>query len=419
MALKNLSRKTKIAYHLLKDEGWLAVGIRALQFIQRKTKKQKSSTPTIKGKIYTHARYEDIKRAHLDKPILSDEPTQLPMSFAWIMPPPGKGSGGHLNIFRFIKYLEDKGYQCSIYMYVNGQHGSVDGVRAVMGDSYADIDASKNMRWLEPGEQIEDVGGIFATSWETAYASYNLKSKAKRFYFVQDFEPYFYPVGGMYSLAENTYKMGFFGVTAGDWLKQKLANEYHMRTASFEFSADREIYTYTNSKKRKEIFCYVRPYTERRGFEMSILALDIFHKLHPNYVINLVGWDVSQYDIPFPYKNLKLLEISELSALYNRCAAGLVLSYTNMSLLPLELLSSGTIPIVNDAANNRLVSNNPFIAYANNDPHSLANKISEVISRKDQETYSQKASASVDALGWESSGKKFVDIVEREMNQHV
>ena len=414
MALKDLSRKTKIAYNLLKDEGVIAVGIRTLEFAKKK--KQKSLPPTTKGKIYTHARYNDIIEADLSQ-LKKFTSKGLPMKFAWIMPPPGKGSGGHLNIFRFIKFLEESGYECTIYMYVNGGHGSVDGVRAIMGDSYPKIKALDNMMWLDQGTEITDVGGIFATSWETAYASYNLKSKAKRFYFVQDFEPYFYPVGGMYSLAENTYKMGFFGVTAGGWLKKKLAAEYGMRTDSFNFGVDQSIYRYENTKRRKEIFCYVRPFTERRGFEVGILALDLFHRKNPDYTINLVGWDVSQYDLPFPYKNLQLLEVSELSDLYNRCAAGLVLSYTNMSLLPLELLGCGTIPVVNDAENNRLVSNNPFIAYSKNPPQALADTLNTVVTRNNAETYAKNAVESVSESGWLKSGKKFVSIIEKEMKQ--
>jgi hypothetical protein len=32
-------------------------------------------------------------------------------SINWFIPPVGKGSGGHLNIFRFIRNLENLGYQ--------------------------------------------------------------------------------------------------------------------------------------------------------------------------------------------------------------------------------------------------------------------------------------------------------------------
>jgi len=191
-----------------------------------------------------------------------------------------------------------------------------------------------------------------------------------------------------------------------------------MKTAHYDFGADAKNYSLTNTGKRQEILFYARPFTERRGFEMGILALEIFHKKHPEVTINFAGWDVSEYDIPFPYKNLRTLEVEELREVYNRCVAGLLLSYTNMSLLPLELLACGTIPVVNEGENNSLVSNNPYIAYTKNTPQDLANKLSEIISRKDIVKYSIKASESVKFSSWDESGKRFVSIVESEAKKN-
>ena len=86
-----------------------------------------------------------------------------------------------------------------------------------------------------------------------------------------------------------------------------------------------------------------------------------------------------------------------------------------MSLLPLELLSCGAIPVVNDAENNRLVSNNSFIAYVPNSPASLADKLSEIVKMKDLPSYAKQAADSVQSNSWEASGKKFVSIVERKL----
>jgi O-antigen biosynthesis protein len=243
---------------------------------------------------------------------------------------------------------------------------------------------------------------------------FNSQLAAKRFYFVQDFEPYFYPIGSEYVLAENTYRFGFYGTTAGGWLAQKLRKDYGMQTDHFDFGADFSLYQHTNQTKRKEVLFYVRPVTARRGFELGIMALELFHKQHPEYTINLVGWDVSSYAIPFPHNNLGTLDVAQLSKLYNRCAVGLVMSLTNMSLLPIEMLACGVIPIVNDGDNNRLVSSNPFIAYAENNPMALAHKMSETIDRTDLIAYSAEASRSVSSLGWEKAGNHFVKIIERE-----
>ena len=413
MVLKKISRKTKIATSLLREQGVLAVSIRTLQYIEKKKSKTSSSVAK-KHAINTRAIYEEILAADPSKPANSSWKGlkgKQQLTFNWLMPPPGKGSGGHMTIYRFIEHLEKAGHKCRIYLHNPGPHATVESVRAVMGDSFPEVDAP--MQWLKQDEEMEQADGIFATSWETAYTVYASKVKAKKFYFVQDFEPYFYPTGSFSILAENTYKLGLRGITAGGWLEKKLNDSYGMVTDSFSFGSDSETYTFTSQKNRKEVVFYARPYTERRAFELGILTLDLFHRQHPDYTINFIGWDVSEYDIPFPYKNLGVLDPSELNKVYNRCSVSLVMSLTNMSLLPLELLSAGCIPVVNEGENNRLVSNNEYIEYVESDPVSLAKKMSDTVSRKNLPQHSKLASESVKDCSWDEAGKKFIKIVEK------
>ena len=418
MAYKSVARKAKVGLKVLRKDGLLSFVILGLRFTEKNLEKHsKKKHISTKHRIDTKVKYRDALVADYTKPRKPWSGTDKKrMTFNWLMPPPGKGSGGHMNIFRFIKYLEEAGNDCKIYIYTQHAPGRVSDIRTLMGDSYPKLKAQ--MEWIDSGDEMRSADGIFATSWETAYASFNSKVEGKRFYFVQDFEPYFYAVGSLSTLAENTYKFGFFGVTAGNWLATKLKRDYGMQTDHFDFGSDKDLYSFKNGRPRKEIFFYARPYTERRGFEMGIMALEIFHKKHPDYKINLAGWDVSTYDIPFPYENLQTLEISQLNDLYNRCAAGLVMSFTNMSLLPLELLGSGTIPVVNDGENNVRVSNNPYIAYSASNPVALAQELSNVVEREDNVAYAKKASESVKTADWDESGKKFVAIVERETRQH-
>lgn len=415
--LKSATRKSKIAYNLLLDEGIIAVGIRSLQFVQKKTRGGKKSSTKIA--IDTSALYNEIIAVDLSKPANNTwkAPLEIKKSLTinWLMPPPGKGSGGHMTLYRFINYLEQAGHTCRIYFHKPGPGSSVEAVKAVMGDSFPDVKAETS--WLQTDADMKPADAIFATSWQTAYTVYNSKVKAKKMYFVQDFEPFFYPVGGMSVLAENTYKLGLRGITAGGWLEKKLNEEYGMTTSSFTFGSDSEMYTYNNASERKEVTFYARPTTERRAFELGIMTLDIFHKQHPEYTINFIGWDVSEYEIPFPHNNLGILDPIELNNLYNKSAASLVMSLTNMSLLPLELLSSGCIPVVNDGPNNRLVSNNPYIEYSkHSDPLSLANALSKVVTKKNLPAYAKKASESVEDESWDDSGRKFVEMVTQSIH---
>lgn len=407
-----LGRKARSGAKLIKRKGALSFTITALQKLENR--RQKSSRRH-KFQIQFLADYDDILKANWnDKPYKpSSAKAKLPLTINWVMSPPRSG-GGHQNIFRFVKHLEDQGHTCRIYIYSTSDFPTIKELQEGMHNHYPPTNAATTMQWLD-GE-MAPADAVFATGWETAYAVFNDKGQARKFYFVQDFEPYFYPVGSEYVLAENTYRMNFFGITAGGWLSDKLSKEYSMRCDNYNFGTDTNLYRFENDKKRKEIFFYARPVTVRRGFELGIMALELFNKMRPDYTITLAGWDVAEYDLPFPYKNLKTLSLSELSDIYNRCAAGLVVSLTNMSLLPLELLATGVIPVVNDGPNNTMVSDNSYIKFAHSSPDALAKALVEVVDRKDLPKYAKGAADSVRGLSWDKSCQRFEEILRRELN---
>jgi hypothetical protein len=400
------------AVRLLKNEGFLALLIRALQKIQ----KMRHRSSRRKKDILLLGDTEDILKADWTEGSYKqpEKSIKTPCTVVWVMSPPGSSGGGHQNMFRFIRHLDSMGYKNLIYLYSTNDHPSIELVKERISGFY-DLDPA-NARWLKSGDTVTQGDAVFATGWETAYPVFNAHSKAKKFYFVQDFEPLFYPMGSEYVLAENTYKLGLIGITAGQWLAQKLSNDYGMKCHHYEFGSEKKLYSLTNENKRKEVFFYARPITARRGFELGLMTLQKFHEMNPDYTINLAGWDVSEYDIPFPYVNHKALKLDELSRLYNRCAAGLVISLTNMSLLPLELLATGMIPVVNDGQNNRLVSDNKYIRYAPPAPDALARAMDEVVNAENAAAYAKEAAASVRHNGWEASIDKFLKVFEGELH---
>lgn len=340
-----------------------------------------------------------------------------PVDISWIMSVPGAESGGHQNLFRFIKFAEEAGHKCTIYLYdATGSSFTVSDVKEMISrsDAYANVHADikifDRIKGFHSGTQA-----IFATGWETAYPAYLDPSRAKRFYFVQDFEPSFYPVGSDALLAENTYRFGFHGITAGGWLSHMLHEKYGMKADHFDFAVDKSLYQITNTGPRNEVFFYARPVTPRRAFEFGLLVLNDFSKLRPNVTINLAGWDVSTWNIPFKHENLSSMSLGELNDVYNRCSVGLVLSLTNMSLLPLELISSGVTPIVNEGDNNKMVSDNPFIEYVPASPMAIARKMVEVMERPDAQERSRNMSNSVQNVNWEDSAQQFLRAFESAM----
>lgn len=389
----------KKSIYIIKNEGFITLSIIILTKLKKKSKQEKKSGIHFKTSI------EELCSVDLNRKIpkwkgLNKEK----FTFAWIMPPPGKGSGGHITLFRYIKYLENEGHENIIYFHNPGINSKISHVLDSMGDSFPKLKA--RMFWLYDINGVINSDAIFATSWETAYTVYNIKNSALKLYFVQDFEPYFYPVGSFYAFAENTYKMNLVGITAGKWLANKLSSEYSMRTKYFDFGVDLDTYKLINKNKRKDILCYVRPTTERRGFELAIATLYILSKKYPKLRIHLVGWDLSIYNIPFKYIGHSILEHNELNLLYNKCKAGLVISMTNFSLLPLELLGAGCVPLVTDGPNNEMVENNPNIHYAAHDPLSLARRMEAILNNNRYDPLA--LNKSVQNKTWDSSGKKFI-----------
>lgn len=401
-------KKIRTAIFVFKDEGVKGVLGVALEKIKRVFGIRR------RFKIEFLVKNEDVINCNWDiapRKFKTDKKSG-PYTFNWVMHPPGKGSGGHQNLFRFIRFLEEAGHHCRIYLYTSRSRPSLEVVQRNISSSYTQLDAS--IEYLD-GE-MKEADAIFATGWETAYPVYNQKSDVKRFYFIQDFEPYFYTIGSEHALAENTYKFGFTGITAGRWLTSKLSNEYSMTCDYYDFGVDRESYTFENAEKRNKLFFYARPVTSRRGFELGVLALQKFHEAHPEIEILMAGWDVSEYEIPFPHKNLAVCDVKDLPGIYNECAAALILSFSNLSLLPLELLSCGVIPVINKGLNNEMVTDNDFLQYCEPAPSSLCAALSKVYEDEDQIENAKKAAQSVALNSWAESGKKFLEIIEREIH---
>jgi glycosyltransferase involved in cell wall biosynthesis len=356
---------------------------------------------------YDDARDVDWTTPH---PALTD-PRPLargPLVVAWIMSPPGLNSGGHQNIFRFIRFLEEAGHTARVYLYSTATDFTVAEVIANVRGSSSYPDVRAEITDLPVAGLPSDVDVVFATGWETAYPSFRDTSNARRLYFVQDFEPAFYAAGSEHALAENTYRFGFRAITAGRWLSTKLHNEFGMRAFPFDFGADPNDYRIEQRGPRAEVFFYARPATERRGFELGIMALDLLSQARPDVTINLVGEDLRHLDIPFRHTNLRGLGLRELNTVYNRCAVGLVLSFTNMSLLPLELLAAGVIPVVNDGPNNRMVSDNPYIEFAAAVPKALADRMLGLLQRDDLSARAIAGAKSTRNAGWDVARQQFI-----------
>jgi hypothetical protein len=346
-------------------------------------------------------------------------PVDKNVKTAWIISPPGRTSGGHQNAFRFMDFLEKAGHSVTVYFYTTEQRPiDLVAIRGMLQTTSAYPDLRGELRVYDPAVGMDaDTQAVFATGWETAYPAFLHPTNARRFYFTQDFEPAFYASGSDYVLAENTYRFGFHGFSAGRWLAKKLTADYGMPGDYYDYAVDKQHYSLTNTKPRNEVLFYARPPTARRAFEFGRLALTELHRLRPDVTINMVGWDISPYWVPFPYVNHTALDISQLNEVYNRCAAGLILSLTNMSLLPMEVMSSGVVPVVNDAPNTREIFESPYMDYQPLSPGAMARRMIEIIDSADQVEHAREMAESVAKIDWVDPGDTFIETFEKSMRE--
>ncbi|MDS9469135.1 glycosyltransferase family 4 protein [Paracoccus sp. MBLB3053] len=328
----------------------------------------------------------------------------------WVIPNFGFGSGGHLNIFRFINMLAERGFDQRLVILPPYGWSSPEAARAALEQWYFPLKAEVALGV----EGFVPAAVTFATGWQTAYWVSKHRASEEKFYFVQDFEPAFHPVSSEYYFAENTYRLGLKGITAGSWLSEKLSAEYGMRCGAVSFGVEHDRYVQQprNSTRHFNILFYSRHVTPRRLFELGLVALEKVCAECPEVAVIFAGGDVGGVKIPFPHLNAGEQKLEALPDLYSQCDLALVLSGTNLSLLPLEVSACGCPVVMNDTPSARWLLPDDAAFYAAPDPDALAQVMIEAIRNpEDRARRTAKAQEIARAATWQDQGDKVVELL--------
>ena len=323
----------------------------------------------------------------------------------WIVPEFEKGSGGHTTIFRFVSALERRGIHNRIYVYRPVKLND-ESLHQLLRDHFQLLD--ERVESFCGTDRVEYAHATVATSWITAYFVRNFQNTISKFYFIQDFEPYFYAHGSEYSFAENTYSFGFRGITAGDWLRDIAREQYGMKAMSFHFSYDRTIYYPKNKPDdRPRVFFYARPVTPRRDWELGVLALHELYRRIPDLEVVFAGWDVSTFEIPFPHRNMGVVSMETLADLYSQSDLCLVISSTNLSLVPLEVMGCGRVSVCSGGAQSAWMVNEENAVMVDFEPLQIAEAMEYYLTHpREREEIRQKGLAFASATSWEREADK-------------
>ena len=313
-------------------------------------------------------------------PLAAAVPERSAFSVAVIVPSFRRGSGGHSTLAHLLRGLEALGHECSVWVEDDeGRHAGLPDAeldaqfKAFFGPLRAPVHGSF-AGWT--GADI-----VVATGWQTVPRVLRLPGAKARAYLVQDHEPEFYGTSAEATWAAETYGLGLHCVCASPWLAELVRTRYGATVSHFDLGVDHATYRPHPGVPRRDdvVMLYARAVTPRRAVPLGLLALEELHRRRPGLELVLFG-EARPITTRFPHRHAGVMDGDRLARAYAEATVGVVLSMTNPSLVPTEMLACG-LPCV-DLASPAMVStfgDRDAVELAPFDPIALAEAIERVL----------------------------------------
>ncbi len=324
---------------------------------------------------FSHCRFVELEPSSK-----SFDPQRLDIH--WVIPDFKAGAGGHMTIFRIVHLLETLGHKNTLWINNPRLHSNPDAAFETIVKHFQNVVA--DVRFASDG--LDDAEGdiIFATDFWTAWPVLNTRRFKRRFYFVQDYEPLFHPMGTEYRIALQTYDQDFDCICAGPWLEGLMRDRHNLWARSFWLAVDRNLYFPAKAARKTDktvhIAFYARHLTARRAVSLGFMALETLATRDISFHVHFFGADSIGFDeAPFPATDHGVLSPQGLADLYRDCDLGVVFSATNYSLVPQEMMACG-IPVVElDGESTRAVFPQDVVTLVEPRPVKIADSIEALI----------------------------------------
>ena len=259
---------------------------------------------------------------------------------------------------------------------------------------------------LDSAEAIQSIPAAdhsFATLWTTAYVLQKVRNTGLKFYFIQDWEPLFYPAGSTSAQAELTYDFGFYGIANTRTLRRLYEEEHGGTATHFAPQVDPTVFhghPLRSSGGPLRLFFYGRPGHPRNGFELAAAALkNLKSRVGDRVQILCAGapWDTRDYGLDGVIESLGLLDYRATGDLYRSCHMGFVMMMTrHPSYLPFEFMACGGLLVSNDnRANHWLLRDGENCLLAPASAPAIADRLTWAVDHYDE-------LLSVRRAGWET-----------------
>jgi hypothetical protein len=337
---------------------------------------------------------------------LDPGPVGDPLDVAFVVPSFRRVSGGHTTISQAVRALEARGVRCSIWLLDDDARsaGSDEALVERFQQAFGGIRGAVHAGFS--GWTGTDV--LVATAWQTVPQALRLPRVKARAYFVQDHEAEFYATSAEREWATWTYRQGLHPIVASPWLADVLARDYGTQSTTFDIGVDHATYRPRDVERDGDlVLFYARASTPRRGVPLGLAALEELHRRRPGTRIALFG-EAQRIRTPFPHEHLGVLGRAELAERYARAGAGLVLSLTNPSLIPHEMLACG-LPCVDLASESSTAAFGPGtpVLLAPPTPPGLAEGLARLLDDPEERARrSREGLAVVAPLTWERTGEQ-------------
>jgi glycosyltransferase involved in cell wall biosynthesis/GT2 family glycosyltransferase len=299
------------------------------------------------------ARHYDFSRADLRG--FEQDPTPLGRGYTvnWYLPTfLTPHVGGVATVFRSADHLARTRDVRSRFL-IYGLHDA-GAVARQIAQAFPSLSGSEVVAGTRDGDHAARFADCsVATLWTTAFELLKAKNTRRKYYFIQDYEPLFYPAGSSSALAEATYRFGFYGICNTVTVRELYASRYGGTAMHFAPAIDPAVFHTRGRAPRRppRIFLYARPENPRNAFELIAEAARRL-KMRRGDGVDLVTagaeWQPAGHDLHGVVRNLGLLPYAQTGDLYRSCHAGVAFMLTpHPSYLPLELMACGALAIAN------------------------------------------------------------------------
>lgn len=348
---------------------------------------------------------------------INQSPSKKVEDVIFVTPFMGKHSGGLTSVLRIAKRLSEN----SINVYFTcPTNNDINTMVRNANDNLANYEANY-IKWENARQKKYD----FVVAVQDTYVYFARNLKGYLIYFVQDYEPYFNPIGDRYYLSKKAYELGEDIISLGSWNLQEIKRNINLdklgNLYSIDFPFEVSEYPLTkkdfsNLKDKNEINIAV--YIKRESKRLPGIVMNTLNKLYDEYAYEGVKFNIFYFGLhsieKVKYgKNLGRISKSNIKNLYDKCDFGMVASMTNISLVPYEMIASG-LPVIEfvDGSYSSFLGTDTAILLDSFSYRELKKEIDFYINDSDSLTsMCNKAQNKIRNLSWDKSSEQFITIL--------